>query len=71
MNGVAMLVELEPDEIDALLEGLDYLKTKISYTKGDSYATKTAKLLKAEALEQKLRRADMSGGGTADEARPA
>jgi hypothetical protein len=50
-----MLIDLEPEEIEALIEGLDYLKTKIAYTKGPTYAEKTDKLLKAEALEQRLR----------------
>ncbi len=52
-----MQVELDEDEINWLVEAIDCLKTKISFVKGDSYAEKTAKLLKAEALEQKLRRA--------------
>ena len=51
-----MQVDLQCEEIEALIEGLDYLKTKIAYTKGPTYAEKTEKLLKAEALEQKLRR---------------
>ena len=29
-----MNVELEPDEIESLIEGLDCLKTKIAFTKG-------------------------------------
>jgi hypothetical protein len=60
MNGVAMHVDLEPEEIEALLEGLDYLKTKVAYVKGGTYAEKTAKLFKVEALEQKLRRAQQA-----------
>ena len=51
-----MQLELDEAEIDALIEGLDYLKTKIAYTKGPTYAEKTEKLLKAEELEQKLRK---------------
>jgi hypothetical protein len=50
-----MQVDLEPEEIAALVEGLDYLKTKIAYTKGLTYAEKTEKLLKVEAIEQKLK----------------
>jgi hypothetical protein len=50
-----MHVELEPEEIEALIEGLDYLKTKIAYVKGPTYAEKTERLQKVEAIEQKLR----------------
>ena len=50
-----MPLELSPAEIEILIEGLDYYKTKIAYVKGDAYAEKTEKLMKAEALEQKLR----------------
>ena len=50
-----MQVELEPEEIDSLIEALDCLKSKIAFVKGVSYAEKTAKILKAEAIEQKLR----------------
>lgn len=50
-----MHVELEPEEIESLIESLDCLKTKIAFVKGASYAEKTAKIVKAEALEQKLR----------------
>ncbi len=50
-----MQVELEPDEIESLIEALDCLKTKFAFVKGASYAERTAKLVKAEALEQKLR----------------
>jgi hypothetical protein len=49
-----MRLELDPDEIEALLEGLDCLKTKIAFTKGPSPAAKNAKILKVQALEQKL-----------------
>jgi len=52
-----MYVDLEPEEIEALLEGLDCLKTKIAYVKGASYEEKTEKLVKAEALELKLHHA--------------
>jgi hypothetical protein len=48
-------LELEPEEIEMFFEGLDCLKTKISFTKGTSYAQKTERLLKVEALEGKLR----------------
>jgi hypothetical protein len=51
-----MQIDLQREEVVALIEGLDYLKTKIAYVKGPSYAEKTEKLLHAEALEQKLRR---------------
>jgi hypothetical protein len=47
-----MHVDLEPEEIAAIIEGLDYLKTKIAYTKGLAYAETTEKLLKVEAIEQ-------------------
>jgi hypothetical protein len=52
-----MKVDLEPDEIETLIEGLDCYKTKVSFTKGRSYAEKTEKLKWAEAIEQKLRKA--------------
>jgi hypothetical protein len=52
-----MHVELEPEEIESLIESLDCLKTKIAFVKGATYAEKTAKIVKAEALELKLRRA--------------
>lgn len=52
-----MQVDLDPDEIKTLIEGLDYYKTKVAYVKGDSYAEKTEKLKRAEAIEQKLRAA--------------
>ena len=52
-----MPLELSPEEIETLIEGLDYYKTKIAYVKGATYAEKTERLMKAEALEQKLRRA--------------
>jgi hypothetical protein len=49
--------DLTPAEIEILLEGLDYWKTKVAYVKGDTYAEKTAKLVTAEAIEKKLRAA--------------
>ena len=53
-----MPIDLEPDEIEALIEGLDCLKTKIAFVnRRATYEEKTAKLAKAEALEMKLRRA--------------
>ncbi len=52
-----MHVDLEPEEIETLLEGLEYLKIRIAYVKGATYAEKTEKLVGAEALELKLRRA--------------
>ena len=55
-----MQIDLQPEEIESLIEALDCLKTKISFKKGESYADKTAKLLKAEVLEQKLRSAQSS-----------
>ena len=49
-----MQVDLDVDEIAMLIESLDCLKIKISYLKGAAYAEKTAKLVKAEAIELKL-----------------
>ena len=49
-----MHVELEPDEIESLLEGLDYLKSKIAFTKGLAPAEKNERILKVQALERKL-----------------
>jgi hypothetical protein len=49
-----MHVELEPDEIESLIEGLDCLKTKIAFTKGLTRTEKNEKIIKAEALELKL-----------------
>jgi hypothetical protein len=49
-----MHVELEPDEIEFLIEGLDCLKTKIAFTKGLKPSEKNDKINKAQALEQKL-----------------
>ena len=53
-----MQVDLEPAEIEQLIEALDTLKTKIAFIKkGATYAERTAKLQEAEALEAKLRTA--------------
>jgi hypothetical protein len=49
-----MRVELETDEIESLIEALDCLKTKIAFTKGLPPGEKTARIIKAEALETKL-----------------
>jgi hypothetical protein len=49
-----MRVELEPNEIESLIEGLDCLKTKIAFTKGLTAIEKNEKILKAEAIELKL-----------------
>jgi endonuclease III-like uncharacterized protein len=57
-----MQIDLDADEIETLIEGLDYYKTKVAYVKGDSYAEKTEKLKRAEAIEQKLRKELKSGG---------
>jgi hypothetical protein len=52
-----MQVDLEPDEIETLIEGLDCYKTKVSFTKGRTYAEKTEKLKWADEIEHKLRKA--------------
>jgi hypothetical protein len=49
-----MKIELEPEEIEALVEGLDCLKTKIAFVKGPKAAEKNEKLKKLEALEKRL-----------------
>jgi hypothetical protein len=49
-----MHVELEPEEIESLIEGLDCLKTKIAFTKFLTAAEKNEKMIKAQALELKL-----------------
>jgi hypothetical protein len=49
-----MLVELESDEIDSLIAGLDCLKTKIAFTKGLTPTEKNEKIAEAVALELKL-----------------
>jgi hypothetical protein len=51
-----MQVDLEPDEIEAIVESLDCLKTKIAFTKGLSATEKNERIRNAEALEAKLRR---------------
>jgi hypothetical protein len=53
----AMTVDLSPAELAVLIEGLDFWKTKVAFTKGLPYAEKTAKIVAAEALEQKLKSA--------------
>jgi endonuclease III-like uncharacterized protein len=51
-----MQIDLDADEIETLIEGLDYYKTKVAYVKGSgTYAEKTEKLKRAEMIEQKLR----------------
>ena len=53
-----MSLDFTPAEIEQLIEALDCLKTKFAFVKkGASYAERTAKLLEAEAIEQKLRAA--------------
>lgn len=53
-----MSLDLTAAEIEQLIEALDCLKTKFAFVKKvASYAERTAKLLEAEALEQKLRTA--------------
>jgi len=49
-----MRMDLDPEEIESLLEGLDCLKTKIAFTKGVASAEKNARMLKVQALELKL-----------------
>jgi hypothetical protein len=49
-----MQIELLPDELESLIESVDCLKTKIAFTKGLTSAEKQERLIKAEALEQKL-----------------
>lgn len=53
-----MQIDLEPPEIAQLIEAIDTLKTKFAFVKQEgSYAERTAKLLAADQLEQKLRSA--------------
>jgi hypothetical protein len=52
-----MQLELEVHEIEMLIESLDCLKTKFAFVKGASYAERTEQIVKADALEQKLRQA--------------
>jgi hypothetical protein len=55
-----MQVELKPDEIESLIEGLDCLKTKIAFTKGPTPPDKNEKISKVEALELKLSNVESS-----------
>jgi hypothetical protein len=50
-----MNIDLEQGDIEMLIEALDCLKTMISFKKGPTYAEKTERLMKVEALETKLR----------------
>jgi hypothetical protein len=51
-----MQIDLEPNDVEVLLEGLDYVKTRIAFKKGGgSYDEKTARIRELDALEQKLR----------------
>jgi hypothetical protein len=51
-----MQIELEASEVEVLLEGLDYVKTRVAFKKGGgSYAEKTARIIELDALERKLR----------------
>jgi hypothetical protein len=51
-----MQIELEPSDVEVLLEGLDYVKTRIAFKKGGgSYEEKTARIRELDALEQNLR----------------
>ncbi len=52
-----MTVELESEEIESLIEALDCLKTKIAFHKGATYGERTEWIVKADALELKLRQA--------------
>jgi hypothetical protein len=52
-----MHVELDADEIASLCEALDCLQTKFAFLKGATYAERTERIIKAEALELKLRQA--------------
>jgi hypothetical protein len=57
-----MQLDLEPHEIEQLIEALDTLKTKFAFIKkGATYAERTAKLLEADELEAKLRRVLTAG----------
>jgi hypothetical protein len=51
-----MHIELEPDEVESLMEGLDCLKTKIAFTKGLASTEKNERIRNIDALEQKLRK---------------
>jgi hypothetical protein len=51
-----MQIELEAGDVEVLLEGLDYVKTRIAFKKGGgSYEEKTARIVALDALERKLR----------------
>ena len=50
-----MTIDLEPVEIESLIEALDCLKTKFAFAKGLTRDEKTQKIVVAEALESKLR----------------
>lgn len=51
-----MQIDLEPNDVEVLLEGLDYVKTRIAFKKGvGSYEEKTARIRELDALERKLR----------------
>jgi hypothetical protein len=56
-----MQVNLDSEEIEALVEGLDCLKIKIAHVKGATYAEKTQRLIKVESLESKLHSAAAAG----------
>ncbi len=57
-----MQLDLEPHEIEQLIEALDTLKTKFAFIKkGATYAERTAKLREADELEAKLRRVLTAG----------
>lgn len=49
-----MHVELNPEEIESLVEALDCLKTKIAFTKGLTPTEKNEKIRKAEKIVLKL-----------------
>ena len=57
-----MQLDLEPHEIEQLIEALDTLKTKFAFIKkGATYAERTAKPREADELEAKLRRVLTAG----------
>ena len=51
-----MHIELDPEEIESLIEALDCLKTKIAFTKGVAPNEKNEQIRKAETLALKLSR---------------
>ena len=57
-----MEIELSAEEFATLMAGLDHVKSKIAFTKGTSYAEKTARLRQIEAIEQKLEEARSRSG---------